>query len=143
MRRLLCVIDLTASSVDVLKVAVSVAIRKNAQLTVLYPYRLVEFGYKGDLFELRTKLEQSAQEKFLTLKIECAGLHQIPYEFLLEIGFTADRINSFITNNKTDGVVISQLQANSMNESDARALQELIANSQIPFTIVPEFSKIS
>jgi hypothetical protein len=138
MRPILCVIDLSEASLHVIEVAAKMACAYKSQLTILFPYRLIDNGYRGEISKLKTKLEQEARDKFVALKDRVTLLNQISYEFQPEIGFPADRINSFIRRNKIDSVVISQGQANLMNEVNHFTLQALIANAKLPFTIVPE-----
>jgi hypothetical protein len=138
MRPILCVIDLSEASLQVIEVAAKMACAYKSQLTILFPYRLIDNGYRGEISKLKTKLEQEARDKFVALKDRVTLLNQISYEFQPEIGFPADRINSFIRRNKIDSVVISQGQANLMNEVNHFTLQALIANAKLPFTIVPE-----
>lgn len=138
MRPILCVIDLTQASVQVLEVAARMAYAYKSHLTILFPYRLIDNGYRGEISKLKSKLEQEAKENFSLLKDQVSLLDQLSFEFQPEIGFPADRINSFVRRNKIDSVVISQRQANLMNEVNHMALQTLITNSKLPFTIVPE-----
>jgi nucleotide-binding universal stress UspA family protein len=138
MRPILCVVDLSESAIQVLEVAARMAYPYKAHLTILFPYRLIENGYKGEISKLKERLEQEAKEKFLALKKQLTILDVVPYEFLPEIGFPVDRVNSFVKRNKVDSVVISQRQANLMNEVNQSSLQSLITNAKLPFTIVPE-----
>lgn len=138
MKHILCVIDLTHSSQNVLEVAVGLANEKEAHLVILFPYRLIEYGYKGDVTKLKARLEHDARDKFAILKDQISLSEKLSYEFQPEIGFTVDRINYYVKRNKLDMIVISQLQANGINEINTRALQHLITNSRLPFTIVPE-----
>lgn len=138
MKHILCVIDLTHSSQNVLEVAVGLANEQEAHLTILFPYRLIEYGYKGDVTKLKARLEHDAIDKFSILKNQISLLEKLSYEFQPEIGFTVDRINSYVKRNKVYKIVISQFQANGINEINTKALQYLITSSKIPFTIVPE-----
>ena len=138
MRPILCVIDLSEKSAQVLEVAARMAYAYGSQLTVLFPYRLIGHAFSGEISKLKIKLEQDAKEKFSAIKSHVPLLEQLSYEFLPEIGFPADRINAFVRRNKVDSVVIGQRQATMMNEVNHFALQNLITNSRLPFTIVPE-----
>lgn len=88
--------------------------------------------------KLKEKLEQEAKLKFLALKKHVPLIDQLSYEFLPEIGFAADNINSFVARHKVDFIVIGQQQATQMNEANQLTLQNLISNSKLPFTIVPD-----
>lgn len=138
MRPILCVTDLGGSAVQVLEVAARMAYAYRSHLTILFPYRLIGNGYKGEIADLKRKLEQEAREKFLSLRKDIPLLNQVSHDFQPEIGFPADRIGSFVKRNKIDSVVISQRQANAMNEVNPLTLQSLITSSRLPFTIVPE-----
>jgi hypothetical protein len=137
MRQILCVIDLTESSVAVLNVAAKVASAYQSNLTVLYPYRLVDYGYTGDLIKLRQNLELEAHEKFSLIKKRVEGMDHLSFEFQPEIGFTSDRINSYINKNSPDMIIIGQVQANMIDEVNGITLQNLIKNLKLPFMLVP------
>lgn len=138
MRPILCVIDLTKASVQVIEVAARMAYAFKSPMTILFPYRLIEKDYMGEMSKLKMKLELEAGKKFEELKKEIPMLDQVSYEFLPEIGFSYDRISSYVKRTKVDLVVIGQRQANAINELNNIALQTLITNSKLPFTIVPE-----
>ncbi|MBT1695869.1 universal stress protein [Fulvivirgaceae bacterium PWU4] len=138
MRPILCVIDLSETSVQVLEVAGRMALAYKTQLIILFPYRLIDYGYKGEISQLKNRLEGEAREKFMSLKNQVAVLGELSYDFQPEIGFPSDRISAYVRRNKVDSVVISQRQAHAMNEVNGMALQNLIVGSRLPFTIVPE-----
>jgi hypothetical protein len=137
MRSILCVVDLSDSSVKVLEVAARMAYANKTHLTILFPYRLISYAYKEDISKLKGKLEQEAREKFSVIQKQVELLNHIFFEFQTEIGFAVDRIKSYVTQNKVDMIVISQSQVNLINEVNFTALQNLITNSKTPFTIVP------
>jgi len=138
MRPILCVIDLTEASVKVIEVAARMTYAFKSQMIILFPYRLIEKNYTGEISQMKMKLEQQAEEKFAELKKQIVMLDQVSYEFIPEIGFSYDRISSYVKRTKVDAVVIGQRQANAINELNTLALQTLISNSKLPFTIVPE-----
>lgn len=138
MRSILCIVDLSESSVKVVEVAARMAYANKTHLTILFPYRLISYAYKEDVSKLKGKLEQDARDKFLEIQKQVELLNHLFFEFQPEIGFAVDRINSYVRQNKVDMIVISQSQANSINELNVMALQNLIANSKVPFTIVPQ-----
>lgn len=138
MRPILCVIDLSEMSTQVIEVAARMAYAYKTVLTILYPYRLIQEGYHGEILKLKLKLEQEAKEKFAALTKRIPLLSNVVYDFQPEIGFPYDRINAYVKRNKVEAVIISQRQANTINEINPSALQTLITSSKLPFTIVPE-----
>jgi nucleotide-binding universal stress UspA family protein len=119
------------------EVAARIAHANKTHLTILFPYRLISYAYKEDISKLKGRLEQEAREKFSALEKKVEILGDVFFEFQPEIGFAVDRIKSYVRQNKVDMIVISQSQAKSINEVNVTALENLIANSNTPFTIVP------
>lgn len=138
MRPILCVIDLSEMSIKVLEVAARMAYANKTHLTILYPYRLINNGYRDDVSKLKSKLEQDALEKFEAIEKKVEALKLIAFDFHPEIGFTSDRISSFLRATKVDMIIISQRQADSIGEVNDRGLRNLITLSKVPFTIIPE-----
>ena len=139
MRQILCVIDLTDSSLKVLEVAARIAMACREHLIVLFPYRLIDYGYEGSLAALKLKLETEAKEKFSKLRTSLAATDGLSWEFQPEIGFMADRIKAHVTreNESIDMIIIGQEQTAAANDSKGFNLQHLITNSRLPFVIVP------
>jgi len=138
MRPILCVIDLSESSATVLDAAVRMASAFKTHLIIVFPYRLIDYTYTGDLSALNLKLVDDAKAKFNKLKLQGEFINYFSYEFLPEIGFSSDRITSFLKSNEAEMIVIGQQQANAMNDLNKSTFQDLIKNSKLPFTIVPE-----
>ena len=136
MRQILCVIDFTDSGKKVLEVAARIAVACKAHLVVLFPYRLIDYGYKGSLASLKMQLEAEAKEKFNTLKNNIPGADTISLDFQPEIGFASDRIKAHV-NDSIDMVIVGQQQTASINDSKTFNLQNLITDSKLPFVIVP------
>ena len=135
MRQILCVVDFTESAGSVLEVAALITKACGARLIVLFPYRLIINGFQGDIPSLKSKLETEAKEKFAQLKKNF--LHDVSCEFVSEIGFTADRIEAHAKGKHISMVVIGQQQTIATNDIKTFNLQKLIANSRLPFLIVP------
>src|SRR5688572_1174833 len=125
MRSILCVVDLSESSVKVLEVAGRMADANKTHLMILFPYRLISYAYKEDISKLKGRLEQEARLRFSEMQKQVEILNDIFFEFRPEIGFAVDRINSYVRQNKVDMIVISQSLAKSINEVNVMALQNL------------------
>lgn len=137
MRPILCIIDLTGSSATVLHTAVRLASAFKTHLVILSPYRLIDHEHTDNLSAFNSQLAIEATHKFNHLKQQGEIFDHISYEFRPEIGFTPDRITSFLKAGEAEMVVIGQQQASAINEVDKNALEDLIRNSKLPFTIVP------
>jgi hypothetical protein len=139
MRQILCVIDFSESSQKILEVAARIAIAWKAHLMVLFPYRLIDYGYEGSLATLKMKLETEAREKFNSLKNKLPGAETLSFEFQPEIGFISDRIKAHVSKDKDiiDLVIVGQEQTSPNNDSKGFNLQNLLTNSKLPIVIVP------
>lgn len=137
MKQILCAIDFSESSGKVLEVAAGIASAYQAHLIVLFPYRLIHNGYRGDIPSLKVKLETEAREKFQNLRKNLAGYDQLSCEFAAEIGFMADRIAAHVSKKDIELVIIGQHLNAATNDPKGFNLQELIAHSGLPFVIVP------
>lgn len=133
----MCVVDLTESSREVLEVASRMTLAYGDHLIVLYPYRLIDSGYKGDVPSLKRKLENEAKEKFAALKNSVSGLTNVTCEFQAEIGFVPDRIREHVRCSNIDMVIIGQQQDQQVDDSKVYNLHDLISTSKLPFVIVP------
>jgi hypothetical protein len=134
----LCIIDLTESSPAVLDTAVRIACAFKTYIIIIFPYRLIDHAYTNNISVLKSRLEDDANAKFNALKQQGEIVNHFSYEFRPEIGFASDRITSFLRAGEAEMIVIGQQQATSMNELHKTVFQDLIKNSKLPFTIVPE-----
>jgi hypothetical protein len=117
--------------------AVKIASAFKAHLTVLFPYRLIDHGLTEDLLKLKVKLVEDAVSRFQAIQKQITTHDTLSYDFQPEIGFAYDRITSYLKSNEPDMIIISQRQANAMNELNNTALQNLITTSKLPFVIIP------
>jgi hypothetical protein len=138
MRKILCVVDLTESSGKVLEVAAGIANACKSHLVVLFPYRLIDYAFNGDVATLKSKLETEARQKFNTIKVTLPEFEKLSFEFQPEIGFLADRLSAHVKIDRVDMVVIGQEQSINTNDIKGFNLQQLITSSKIPFMIIPE-----
>ena len=137
MKKILCVVDFAESTGKVLEVATRIAKAYDAHLIVLFPYRLIDYGYRGDIPSLKTKLEREAKEKFFDLKNKIPAMQEVSCEFQAEIGFISDRVSAHVRRNDLDMVIIGQQQNNLGTDSKGYNLHELISSSKLPFVVVP------
>jgi len=137
MKQILCVVDLSESTEKVLEMGARIASAWKAHLIILYPYRLIDYGHRGDMSTLRRRLESEAREKFYTLQRTLPGIDSVSCEFKPEIGFVADRVIDYVKKHSVDMVVISQPESDPGDDLKSFDVQDLIKNSKLPFVIVP------
>jgi hypothetical protein len=129
---ILCTIDFSESSTDVLKFAVNLSKQFHSHITVLYTYRLLS-SQIGDLVDIRKKIEERAKQSFLILEDEVLTGSGVAYDFKIEVGFVSNRVKEYAKNNGVSFLVMGK----KMNGSSKESFDELAANIQVPLLIVP------
>lgn len=140
MKRILSVVDFNEGTEKVLEIAANIANASKAKLIVLYPYRLIDKGYQGDVSTLKAKLESEAKEKFQKLNKSLPFLEKSSCEFYAEVGFITNRVSAYLSKSNIDMVIIGEQQANSENHKNGSNLQNLISTSRVPIVMVPNSS---
>ena len=142
MKPILCVVDLTESSKEVLETAVASAKADNLHLIILFVYRLIDRFKTDDVSTLRTVMEAHAAELFKSLETRVAS-KGISYEFQVEIGFAADRITSYIKRDLAGCVVMSAEQVSMLDDFKVLTLRQFLIETKTPFMVVPAEKEIS
>src|SRR5579859_1830936 len=93
---ILCVIDFSESSVKALKWAGMMAIRLNAHLTIVHPYRLNQLKKKEDIVIMKKNIDIDAVKNFENLAVELFKNGTISYDFHVEVGFIQDRVQEYL-----------------------------------------------
>ena len=138
MKSFLCALDFTDASDHVLKVASELALQCQAQLTILFPYRLIQTEASDDATVLKGKIEANARNKFSVLENDYHLPGRMEYTFKPEIGFLSDRIEVHARKNAVDMVILSREQALSMHDQKGETLQQFLSELEIPYLIIPE-----
>lgn len=120
-----------------LEVAARIAIACKAHLIILFPYRLIDYGYQGDMAALKVKLESEARDKFNALRKNLPAADTLSCEFQPEIGFVSDRIKAHLNRESIDMIIVGQEQTIATNDIKGLNLQSLVSNSRLPVVIVP------
>jgi len=102
--------DFSEDSINNLTFALNLAKQNQAELIILYAYRLikVDSDKQSEMLDLKTKFETEAKIKFNKLKETILNSTQIKFSFSCDIGFLSDRIILNVNKNKIDLVVISK-----------------------------------
>lgn len=129
----LVVTDFSEASKEALRWAGHLAHDHNANLKVLYPYRLNQLKGKDDLGQARKNIEIEARNTFTQMAESVFKNGHTKYDFEAEVGFINDRIYSHTSKNEVLVIVISKGLANRNRE----AVNELLDHLRTPLLIVP------
>jgi nucleotide-binding universal stress UspA family protein len=129
---ILCSIDFSEPSKDVLKYAVNLSKQFNSHITVLYTYRLLN-SFNGEAVEIRKKIEEKAKQDFSVLEQEVLVGSGVSYDFKIEVGFVSNRVKEYAKKNGISFLVMGK----KMNGSSKESFDELAENIQVPLVIVP------
>jgi nucleotide-binding universal stress UspA family protein len=129
---ILCAIDFSESSKEVLNWSVSLAKMLRTQLTVLYTYRLLN-STNGEATELKKKIEENAERNFAVFEKEFLTDQGIHYDFKVEVGFVSNRIKDYAKKNGLSFVVIGRTN----NSSSRESFDELAEDVHVPLVIIP------
>jgi nucleotide-binding universal stress UspA family protein len=128
---ILCTIDFSEPSKDVLKYAVNLSKQFNSHITILYTYRLLNSN--GEAVEIRRKIEEQAKQNFAVLEKEVLAGSGASYDFRIEVGFVSNRVKEYAKKNGVSFLVMGK----KMNGSSKESFDELAENIQVPLVIVP------
>ncbi|HRJ30401.1 MAG TPA: universal stress protein [Cyclobacteriaceae bacterium] len=141
MKAILCALDFSEASENVIQEAFKLAAKNKTNLIVLFTYRLLQ--RKGEsLAEYRKGVEAKAKTDFETLLANIKNRIEVPFEFITEIGFLSDRIEFYIRRNKVEAVILCEKLAESINEQQEQSLESFITSLKIPVVIIPEVHEV-
>jgi hypothetical protein len=125
--------DFKEASNYALKFATSLALETQAHLTLLYTYRLFPGSYE-EPFERKKKIEENAIKNFAVVENDFLKTRGITYDFKIEVGFVADRVEALCRKNQISFVIVGK----DMITKSREAFEELIQNMNVPIIIAPE-----
>ena len=131
-KSILCTVDFSESSRDVLKYAVDLSKQLKNHITVLYTYRLLS-GHQGELGEMKKKIEENAKASFLILEKEILSGSGVSYDFIIEVGFVSNRVREYAKKKDVSFLVMGK----KMNSGNKESFDEIAENLQVPLVIVP------
>lgn len=131
---ILCLIDFSEASADALRWAGLQASKQDAQLVVLYPYRLTQLQGREGLVQLRQGLDTQATVNFEKIAEKTLDGLAVKYEFRPEVGFIPDRVYAHSNKKEFSMLVISKHMA-VVNRDSIKEVIELI---KFPLVIVPQ-----
>lgn len=132
LQKVLCTVDFSNPSIQALKWAVKFSRDIGCELAILYSYRLTG-RMNEDIISSKKKMEQEALRHFTDFENEYLKNISLTYEFKVEIGFIADRIEDFAKNNTLSFIVMDK--ALCMRSRDT--FDELLEQTNVPLIIIP------
>lgn len=135
--RILYPTDFSENSVKAMEYAVKVSQANNAELIILYTYRLINNGHSDDIVH-RNNLTELGRNEFEKVDNAFLGSSGVNYTFRSEVGFIVDRILANTVENNVDLVILCD-DVNKKIESKAEKGQEkLMKRINCPVMLVPE-----
>jgi nucleotide-binding universal stress UspA family protein len=131
-KKVLCAIDFSNPSHQALKWAVDFSRSIGCNLAVLYSYRLTR-RLNEDILALKKRIELEALDHFSQFESEYLSNANLTYEFKVEIGFIADRVEDFANKNSISFIVMDKTVYTRTRET----FDELLELANVPIIIVP------
>ena len=125
--------DFSEASKEALRWAGHLAKAHNANLKVVYPYRLTQLNGNDNLLQVKQNIEAEAKNSFIKIADGVFTEGHQPYDFKAEVGFINDRIYSYTKKSEVLAVVMSKRMASTNRD----ALNELLDQLRTPLLIVP------
>ena len=135
---ILCVIDLSDSSLQAVQWAIPLALKEGMHISVLHPYRLNQLKKKQDAVQSKNEIDREASDKFRKVAEGLLKSNNISFDFRSEVGFLHDRIREHARKQRMALLVICKNLAINNPES----LQELIKEMDVPTVIVPQSKEL-
>jgi nucleotide-binding universal stress UspA family protein len=142
-KTVLCPIDFSDSSLGALSYAVTAAHAKGAGLTVLFSYRLIQHEKGEEILVFRKKMEEEARRQFKMLESKFKDQLAAVPDFLVQIGFISDSIQSYVRKHAVELLVLDRGIYHLLNDHGHAAPDEFLSSLNVPFVIVPEKTAVA
>lgn len=130
--KVLCTVDFSNPSIQALKWAVQFSRDTGCDLAILYSYRLTR-RMNEDIISSKKKIEQEALRHFSDFENEFLKNVNLTYEFKVEIGFIADRVEDFAKKNALSFIVMDKVLCTRSRDT----FDELLEQTGVPLIIIP------
>ena len=112
--------------------AIDFSKKEGSDLTILFTYRLTK-NVPEELVAWKKKVEEEAKKKFFAFESEYLKEIGIKYEFKIEVGFVADRIEDHVKKNPLRFIVLDRTMCTRNKET----FDDLLENINVPVVIIP------
>lgn len=137
-KTILCAIDFSESSLQALRWTMKLAQLTQAQVTVLFCYRLIAAVDDAETLYLKKNMENDALKKFKEIEKKLVNGKPVSYQFVTEVGFFPFRIEMFIRKSPVNLLVLGNSIIENFNEYKNLSFEQFLKSSKIPVVIVPE-----
>jgi len=136
-KTIICALDFGSESESVLKWAINISKTQKASLIILYSYRLTPSANGEDLRILKERIESEAKSQFLKIEQLLLDSNVSAYNFMVEVGFLSDRIQSHALRNNDSLLIMGSDVAKLIQGSDEKGLIFYLEDLRIPTFILP------
>ncbi len=137
-KTILCAIDFSESSLSALRWAFKLAQLTQAQVTILFCYRLISIGDELESSIMKRDMEAKAVNQFHEIEKKLTDVTPVPYEFVTEIGFFSSRIEMFIRKSPVSMLVMGISVISNFNEYKNLSFDQFLLKTKIPVVVVPK-----
>ena len=136
-RRILYPTDFSENSVRTMAYAIKMSQASNAELIILYTYRLINNGDSDDVSH-RNNLAELGRNEFKKVDNDILKSSGVNYSFLSEVGFIVDRILANTIENEVDLVILCDDVNKKIEHKSEKGHQKLLKRIGCPVMLVPE-----
>ena len=135
-KKILYPTDFSENSIRTMDYALRVSKDQNAELILLYAYRLINNG-NSDHIAHRNNLAEHGRKKYETVSKELLLDSKVGYTYLSEVGFIEDRILATVKENDIDLVVICDSVHKAIEGQNKNGNERLLKRISCPMMLVP------
>ncbi len=143
-KKILYPTDFSDSSINLLSYVLELSRLNNAELIILYAYRLNDPAEdQKSIILLKKEIEKRAQDSFGKIENDFLNPSKINYTLLTEIGFMNDRINSTVETQHVDLLVLSRELKSYLKTTDQSKSDEILPDLTCPILILPPCKRLT
>ncbi|MEM7107966.1 MAG: universal stress protein [Bacteroidota bacterium] len=135
-KKILYPTDFSENSIRTMDYAVKVSQDQNAELILLYAYRLINNG-NADHISHRNTIAEHGRKSYDTVNKEVLERSEVDYTYLSEVGFIEDRILATVKENDVDLVVICDSVHKAIESQNKNGNERLLKRISCPMMLVP------
>ncbi|MEM6360483.1 MAG: universal stress protein [Bacteroidota bacterium] len=135
-KKILYPTDFSQNSIRTMDYALRVSKDQNAELILLYAYRLINNG-NSDHISHRNNLAEHGWKNYEAVNKELLADSEVGYTYLSEVGFIEDRILATVNENDVDLVVICDSVHKAIKSQNKYGNERLLKRISCPLMMVP------